>query len=210
MEIEAKLPRLVVCVSGGGSNLQALLDAIASGQLRAEIVLVVANRKGAYGLVRARNAGIPTLYHNLLSYKKANKTREQYDSDLANLIVPYQPDLIVLAGWMHIFTNVFVERFPQQVINLHPALPDTYAGADGIGWAFAAYQKGQVAYSGCMVHWVIEELDAGIPLATATVPLYPNDTKDTFAQRMHQTEHELIVFAVCLALQQEAATFLKR
>src|SRR5690606_36942998 len=100
--------RLAVFISGSGTNLQAILDAIAAKTLDAEVVLVVSNRKAAYGLVRAEQAGIPTLYFPLKPYTDAGNSRETYDNDLAECVRPYQPDWIVLAGWMHIFTPAFL------------------------------------------------------------------------------------------------------
>ena len=142
------MKKLAVFISGSGSNLQAILDAIADGRLDVEIVLVVSNRKNAYGLTRANNAGIPTLYFPFTSYRDAGKTRETYDADLAQKVNAYQPDLVVLAGWMHILSPAFLNRFPHRVINLHPALPGTFVGIGGIEWAFEAYQKGEFQHGG--------------------------------------------------------------
>jgi formyltetrahydrofolate-dependent phosphoribosylglycinamide formyltransferase len=192
---------IVVLISGSGTNLQALIDAVETGALPAEISLVVSNRKKAYGLVRAEQAGIPTLYFPLKPYKTAVHGREAYDAGLAQKILEQKPDLIVLAGWMHIVSPTFLNYFPNQVINLHPALPGQFAGTHAIDRAFAAYQQGEINYSGCMVHVVIPEVDAGPVLATAEVPILPDDTLDEFEARMHATEHQLIVKATKLALE---------
>jgi formyltetrahydrofolate-dependent phosphoribosylglycinamide formyltransferase len=188
--------RLVVMVSGGGSNLQALLDAIQAKKLNAEIVCVVHNRKDAYGATRAQNAGIPTLYHPLKPYKDTDKSREDYDADLAKLVLPYQPDLIVLAGWMLIFTPAFLDHFPKKVINLHPALHGMFDGTNAIERAYQAYQDQEIEYSGCMIHYAIPEVDAGAVIVEARVPILPEDTLEQFAERMHATEHLIIVQAV--------------
>ena len=198
---ENSTPRLVVMVSGSGTNLQALIDAVQTGNLQAEIALVVSNRKAAYGLVRAEEAEIPTLYFPLKPYKDAGKSRDVYDADLAEKVKTYRPDLIVLAGWMHVFSPTFLEHFLHRVINLHPSLPGAYVGKDGIQWAFDAFQRGEIPYSGCMVHYVIPEVDAGKVILTAAVPINPEDTLETFAARMHETEHQLIVEATQLALE---------
>ena len=87
--------------------------------------------------------------------------RSQYDADLAKKISQYQPDLIVLIGWMHVLSPAFLDQFPDQVINLHPALPGTFAGVDGIQRAYDAYHRGEIAHGGCMIHYVIPEIDAG-------------------------------------------------
>ncbi|GAP63633.1 MAG: phosphoribosylglycinamide formyltransferase [Ardenticatenia bacterium] len=193
--------RLVVMISGSGTNLQAILDACAEGRLPAEVVLVVSNRKQAFGLQRAARAGVPTLYFPLKPYKEAGRSREEYDRDLAEQVAQWSPDLIVLAGWMHILSPAFLDRFPNRVINLHPALPGMFPGTHAIQRAFEAYQRGEIEASGCMVHYVIPEVDAGPVIATARVPIFPEDTLETFEQRMHETEHRLIVEATHKALE---------
>lgn len=190
------MKRLIVLVSGSGSNLQALIDAIREGVLAAEIVLVVSNRGAAYGLERARGAGIPTLYAPLKPYSETGRSRAEYDADLAAQLAPYSPDLIVLAGWMHIFTAAFLDHFPGRVINLHPALPGVLAGKDSLRGTFEAAQRGEPMPTGCMVHVVVPEVDAGAVIDTEPVPVLPGDTLDTFAARMHAAEHALIVRAV--------------
>lgn len=208
------LPRIIVMISGSGTNLQAILDAVcdynavADGRLQANIVLVVSNRKAAYGLVRAENADVPTLYFPLKPYLDAGKSRQTYDADLAAQLKAYQPDLIVLAGWMHILSPAFLEQFPQQVINLHPALPGQFAGTQAIERAFAAYQQREIEYSGCMVHTVIPEVDAGRVIAQTVVPIQPQDRLADFEARMHAAEHQLIVRAIELALSEANSSFL--
>ena len=188
--------RLVVMVSGSGSNLQAIMDAIATGTLQAEIVGVISNRKEAFALERAAKAGIPTLYFPLKPYKEGGKSREAYDSDLALKVAAFQPDLIVLAGWMHILSAAFLHHFPLRVINLHPALPGAFPGTDAIHRAYEAAQDRLIDESGCMVHYAIPEVDAGDVLAKAVVPIYPEDSLEAFEARIHKTEHILIVEAI--------------
>ncbi len=147
-------PRLIVFISGNGTNLQAILDAVRARELDAEVALVVSNRKAAYGLVRAQEAGVPTLYFPLKPYADQ---REAYDRDLAERVSAYAPRLIVLAGWMHVLSPAFLDRFPRQVINLHPALPGQFPGVDAIQRSFEAWQRGEVEAGGCMVHYVIPE-----------------------------------------------------
>lgn len=189
-------PKIVVLISGSGTNLQAILDAVAAQQLNIDIVLVVSNRKKAFGLQRAEQADIPTLYFPLKPYRQAAKSREQYDADLATKIKSYQPNLIVLAGWMHILSPAFLDQFPHQVINLHPALPGQFAGTHAIQRAFEAYQQGHITQSGCMVHYTIPEIDAGQVIAQRIVPIHPTDTLADFESRMHKAEHKLIVEAI--------------
>jgi len=190
--------RIVVMISGSGTNLQALINAVEVGHLNVEIVLVVSNRKAAYGLVRAEDAGIKTHYFPLKPYLENGKTRTDYDADLAAIISEYRPDLIVLAGWMHILSPAFLNQFVGRVINLHPALPGQFAGTNAIGRAFEAAQRGEITQSGIMVHYAIPEVDAGDVILTATVPILKSDALDDFQKRMHATEHQVIVQAVSL------------
>jgi formyltetrahydrofolate-dependent phosphoribosylglycinamide formyltransferase len=190
------LKKIIVLISGSGTNLQAILDAVQSGYLKAELSLVVSNRRAAYGLERAEQAAVPTLYFPLKPYRDAGKSREQYDADLARILFKHQPDLIVLAGWMHVFTPAFLTQFAGKIINLHPALPNTFAGTDSIERAFKAFQRGEITHSGCMVHHVIPEVDAGPIVDKVNVPIYSDDTMDTFTARMHEAEHRLLVDAI--------------
>lgn len=199
-------PRLIIFISGSGSNLQAILDAAANDLITVDIVLVVSNRKSAYGLVRAELAGVPALYFPLKPYNEMGRGREQYDADLAEAIMPYQPDLIVLAGWMHVLSPAFLNHFPRQVINLHPALPGQFSGTHAIERAYEAFQRGEITYSGCMVHYTIPEVDAGPVIAHTIVPIYPTDALADFEARMHEAEHALLVGAIGLAIGMTAAS----
>ncbi|MBX3059300.1 MAG: phosphoribosylglycinamide formyltransferase [Anaerolineae bacterium] len=189
-------PNIVVFISGSGSNLQAIIDAVQAGELDVEISLVVSNRKAAYGLVRAAEMGIPTMYHPLKPYRDAGKSRAEYEADLAERVRPLHPDLIVLAGWMHVLGAGFLNQFPNRVINLHPALPGQFAGTHAIERAYEAYQRGEISHSGCMVHLTIPEVDAGPVITQVIVPLYPEDTLAQFEARMHQAEHRIMVEAI--------------
>lgn len=188
--------RLCVMISGSGSNLQAIIDAIQTGLLATELVLVVSNRKNAYGLERAKQANIPTLYFPLKPYTEAGRSREEYDHDLAQQIQAHGIDVIMLAGWMHVLSPAFLDHFPQQVINLHPALPNTFAGTEAIQRAYAAYQAGEITQSGCMVHYAIPEVDMGAVIEQAVVLILPEDTLADFEARMHAAEHQLVVAAL--------------
>lgn len=190
--------RLVVLISGDGSNLQAIIDAIRCNQLNAEIVLVVSNKPDAFGLVRAQQAGIKTLVLPLKPYRTGGKSRETYDGDLATSISAFHPDLIILAGWMHILSPTFLDYFPDQVINLHPALPGKFPGKQAIERAYAAYLRDEITHSGVMVHYVIPEVDAGRVIAQTEVEILPDDTLTTFEARMHHVEHQVLVQAISL------------
>lgn len=194
------MKRLVVMISGSGTNLQALIDACASGALDARIAAVVSNRADAYGLDRAGQAGVPTVTFPLTSYRRAGRLRRDYDADLAGLVAAFQPDLIVLAGWMLVLSPAFLNRFPQRVINLHPALPGQFPGTHAIERAYNAFQRGEIDHTGVMVHWVIPEIDAGDVIASAAVNIRPDDTLEDLEARIHAAEHRLIVEATRLAL----------
>ncbi|MEO6060725.1 MAG: phosphoribosylglycinamide formyltransferase [Thermoflexales bacterium] len=189
--------RIVVLLSGSGSNLQAILGATRNGALPAvEVVLVVSDRASAYGLERAAHASVPTLHFPARPFTQAGKTREDYDAALAEAILPHAPDLIVCAGWMRILSPAFLDRFPGKIINLHPALPGVLAGKDSLRGTFDATMRGEAIPTGCMVHRVIAEVDAGAVIDTEAVPIAPGDTLETFAARMHAAEHRSIVRAI--------------
>lgn len=190
------LARLVVLISGSGTNLQALLTACQEGRLAAQVVAVVSNRRSAYGLVRAQQAGVPTVYQPLKPYTESGRTREAYDEDLANQVAAFQPDLVVCAGWMQILTPVFINRFADRLINLHPALPGFFPGTHAIERAFRAFQQGEIKFSGAMVHDVVAAVDAGPVLDQIVVPILPQDELEDFEERMHRCEHDLLVRAV--------------
>lgn len=193
--------RLVVMISGSGTNLQAILDAIAGGGLEAQVVAVISNRKDAFGLVRAARAGVPSVTFPLKPYTEGNRPRAEYDADLAGKVAEFEPDLIVLAGWMHVLSPAFLDRFPMQVLNLHPALPGQFAGTHAIPRAYEAFQRGEIDRTGVMVHWVVPEVDAGPVIASAAVPIYPSDSLDDLEARVHTTEHRLLVEAIRCAIE---------
>ena len=189
--------KIAVLISGNGSNLQAIIDAIRERILPAEIVVVVSSKANAYGLQRAEKAGIPTRVHRLKSYKDEGRSRREYDTDLAAIIKEFRPDWVVLAGWMLLLSSNFLDEFFFRVINLHPALPGAFPGTHAIERAFAAYQAGEIKETGLMVHLVPDEqVDAGPVLEKATVPIYPSDTLENLETRMHQAEHQALVRAL--------------
>ncbi len=184
------LPRLVVLISGNGSNLQAILDACNSGELNAQVVSVISNKSDAYGLIRAKNTGVEAVQFP----KSQNESRQEYDKRLSDYVTTKQPDYIILAGWMRILSSSFLSSFPNKVINLHPALPNTFPGTHAIERAFEAYQRGEIGHTGVMVHLVPDEgVDNGPVLATEIVPIYQEDTLETLEARVHQTEHRLLI-----------------
>lgn len=188
--------KLVVLVSGNGSNLQAIIDAIAQDKLEATVRHVISNRKDAFALQRAKQAGIDTSYFPLKPYTSDGRGRIRYDIDLAESINRLQPDLIVLAGWMHVLSVEFLRCIQAKVINLHPALPGQFAGTHAIERAYEAFQRGEITHSGCMVHEVIPEIDAGTVIMQTDVPIDAGDTLEQFEELMHKTEHRLLVDAI--------------
>ena len=215
--------RLVVMASGAGTNLGAILDAIAEGRLDAEVAGVIINRRGAGARLRAERAGVPVHYWPLSPYRaQARATagsrpmtatasgesgwdrtvdRRRYDADL---VARAEPDLVVLAGWMHLLSSTFLERFPNRVINLHPALPGQFPGADVIADAWEAFEAGGISRTGAMVHYVPDEgVDDGPPVASAEVPIHPGDTLEVLRRRIHEVEHDLIVSAIAQVLAEQ-------
>ena len=194
--------RLVVLATGSGSNLQAILDACADGTLAAEVVLVVVNRRTAYAADRAAAAGVPSVYRPMGPFREAvpddaRRARERYDAALAVEIADARPDLIVQAGWMHLFTSAFLDRFPGMVVNLHPALPGAFPGAHAIDDAWAAHETDGLNHTGVMVHLVPDEgVDDGPVLASQRVPITADDTRETLEARLHEVEHELFVATI--------------
>lgn len=189
---------IVVLISGNGSNLQALIDSVAAGDLDVKIAAVVSSRADAFGLTRAQRAGIPTEIVNLKSVLAAGRDRIEFDADVADLVSGYQPDLVVLAGWMLVLSETFLNRFPGRVVNLHPALPGTFPGTHAIERAHAAFQRGEIKRTGVMVHRVVPEIDAGPVVTLEPVPIFPGESVAELEERIHHVEHNLIVAAVDL------------
>jgi formyltetrahydrofolate-dependent phosphoribosylglycinamide formyltransferase len=194
--------RLAVLISGTGTNLQAIIDACASGALpNTRVVVVVSNHRDAYGLQRAKAQDIPTIYHPLRPYRLAGRPREEYDADLAAKLAPYAVELIVQAGWMHLFTMAFLKHYPGKVLNIHPALPGAFPGMHAIERAYEAFQRGEIHRTGVMIHRVPDEaVDEGPVVACREVPIYPDDTLESLEARIHAVEHELYVQAIAQEL----------
>ena len=182
--------RLVVLISGNGSNLQAILNACQSGELDAQVVSVISNKADAYGLIRAKNVGVEAIHFAKLE----NETRLEYDTRLAAYVTTCLPDYVILAGWMRILSPTFLSSFPNRVVNIHPALPGMFPGTHAIERAFEAYQRGEIEHTGVMVHLVPDEgVDNGPVLATEIVPVDKDDTLESLETRVHQTEHRILV-----------------
>lgn len=191
------MKQIVVLASGNGSNLQAILDASKNGKLSAKVAAVISDRQDAFALERARINQIPTEYHPWKPYREAGRTRQEYDTDLANKVTASQPDYVVLAGWMRLLTTSFLNCFPMRVINLHPALPGAFPGTHAIERAYDAFQHGKIKHAGVMVHFVPDEgVDDGPVIAQEIVPIHPSCTVEELEERIHQVEHRLLIEAL--------------
>lgn len=179
---------VVVLISGGGSNLQALIDSIGAGDVPARITAVLSNRADAYGLRRAEQAGIETV---VLDHK-AYEGREAFDAALIQAIDARGADLVVLAGFMRILSVGFVRHYEGRLLNIHPSLLPKHKGLHTHQRVLEAGE----AEHGCSVHFVTEELDGGPLVVQAVIPVRPDDTPESLAQRVHVQEHLIYPLAV--------------
>jgi len=184
----AKLCRVVVLISGGGTNLQALIDAQQAGELPVQLAAVISNRPGVKGLQRAADADIP---HGVLDHK-AYESREHFDEALIQLIDSHKPDLVVLAGFMRILTPAFTGHYLGRMLNIHPSLLPKY---QGLHTHQRAIDAGDSCH-GVTVHFVTAELDGGPAVVQAKVNILAEDTADTLAQRVQAQEHIIYPLAV--------------
>lgn len=175
--------RVVVLISGGGTNLQAIIDACKAEQIPANIVAVISNKADVYGLERAKNAGIA---NKVLSHQDFS-SRESYDQALITEIDKFSPDLVVLAGFMRILTPTFVQHFSGKLLNIHPSLLPKYQGLNTHQRAIDAKDNEH----GVSVHFVTEELDGGPVILQAKVPVFAQDNAEELANRVHEQEHRI-------------------
>lgn len=190
------MKKIVVLISGSGSNLQSLIDSCHSGEIDAQIAAVVSNQGNAYGLVRAQKAGIPAFYLDATQYTD----RQAYDTALLEYIEQYQPDLIVLAGFMRVLTAPFVNHFTGKLLNIHPSLLPKYPG---LHTHRKALENGDKEH-GTSVHFVTEQLDGGPVILQAKVPIFTGDTEELLIERVKTQEHTItqsllngLLVAVC-------------
>jgi phosphoribosylglycinamide formyltransferase-1 len=183
LEKANKKLKLGVLISGNGSNLQAILDAIAAGKLNAEVSVVIASKSDAYGLERAKKAGIPALELNSKNYDNA----AAFDTALLHELQRHKVDWIVMAGYMRLLTSHVLAAYPHRVLNIHPSLLPSFAGAHAIR---DALHKG-VRVTGVTVHIANEIFDEGPIIAQEAVPVMQDDTLDSLAERIHKVEHKL-------------------
>jgi phosphoribosylglycinamide formyltransferase-1 len=187
------VPRLGVLISGRGSNLQAIVDAIANGRLRAEIAVVISNVADAPGLARAEAAGIAT---RVIPHR-GHASRSMYDALLVAALRESRVDLVCLAGFMRLLGPTFIDAFPQRVLNIHPSLLPAFPGLDAQHQAFAH----GVTVAGATVHFVSAELDAGPIVMQRALAVQDDDTAETLAARILEVEHSLYPEAIAFVLE---------
>ncbi|HEY2663479.1 MAG TPA: phosphoribosylglycinamide formyltransferase [Candidatus Binataceae bacterium] len=182
--------KLGVMISGRGTNLQAIIDSIERGELKAEIRIVISNRAAAYGLERAKGHGIET---EVLDHRRF-KSREEFDAAAVARLRGREVELVVCAGFMRLFSSVMVRAFPNRIMNIHPALLPTFPG---LHVQQAAIDYG-VKFSGCTVFFVDEGTDAGPIIVQAVVPVLQNDDEATLSARILAQEHRIYPYAIGL------------
>ena len=187
--------KLGVLISGRGSNLQAIIDAIASRRLNAEIAVVISNRPDASGLKRAREAGVETIVRDHAD-KAEFATREDYDRELVRVLKDRQVRLVCLAGFMRLLTKVFLDAFPNAIVNIHPSLLPAFPGTNA---QYQAWEHG-AKWTGATVHFVNEELDGGPIVLQEPVAIRDDDDLDTLSARILEREHHLYPLAIQLLL----------
>ncbi len=192
-KFKRKIFNIVVLVSGRGTNLQAIIDAIKEGKINGRIAAVISNRRKAYALERAKKHGIEAIY---LPARKGEE-RESYDRKLAGIIDKKNPDLIVLAGFLRILSPWFVKNYKWKIINIHPALLPSFAGLYGEDVHRAVLEHG-CKVSGCTVHFVDEKVDHGPIIVQKCVEVKDDDSVETLAARVLEKEHESLVEAIKL------------
>jgi phosphoribosylglycinamide formyltransferase-1 len=175
--------KTAILISGSGTNLQSFIDRVAQGSLSIELCGVFSNRPDAYGLTRARNAGIDTLCIEHGQYE----TREQFDRAVAEALAPWEPDLLVLAGFMRILSPWFVQHYPGRILNIHPALLPHYPG---LHTHERVLEAGDTCH-GSTVHFVTDELDGGPRIVQGRIRVAPSRTPDELMRRVQAVEHRI-------------------
>lgn len=183
--------RLAILISGRGSNFEAIADNVSAGRLEAEIAVVLSNKPEARGLEVARQHGLEAI-----CIPSKGVPRETYDRTLAAKIKTHGVDLICLAGFMRLLTPEFIREFPARILNIHPSLLPAFPGLDAQQQALSH----GVQISGCTVHFVDENLDAGPIVLQASVPVLDDDTADSLSQRILREEHRIYSEAIALIL----------
>ncbi len=186
------MKRLGILLSGRGSNFEAISAAVREGRIPAEIALVVSNRAQAAGLEKARKLGYETL-----CIPSQGRKREEYDGDVVKALQAHQVEIVCLAGFMRLLSSVFIQAFPNRILNIHPSLLPAFPGLDGQRQALEWGAK----FSGCTVHLADESLDGGPIILQAVVPVLPDDTPETLSARILEEEHRIYPEAVRLLVE---------
>lgn len=181
---------IAVFVSGNGTNLQAIIDRVSAGEIKAKIALVVSDNKDAYALARAKKAGIETF----ILHPKVFKTREDYDKKIIEELKRHNIELVILAGFMRLLSGYFAREYKNKIMNIHPALLPAFKGTRGIMDAF----RYGVKKTGVSVHFVDEELDHGPIILQEAVTISEDDTPETLEEKIHKVEHRLYPQAIRL------------
>ncbi|MCP2727585.1 phosphoribosylglycinamide formyltransferase [Limnofasciculus baicalensis] len=195
--ISAKSPidtpplKLGIMASGSGTNFEAVAQAIASGQLHAQIPVLIYNNPGIKAVQRAEKWEVPSVLINHRDYKN----REVLDAKIVETLKQYEVEWVIMAGWMRIVTPILINAFPDKIINIHPSLLPSFKGVKAIEQALAAGVK----ITGCTVHLVAPEVDSGLILMQAAVPVYSDDTPETLHARIQIQEHCILPSAIALA-----------
>jgi len=179
-----------VLASGRGGNLQAIHKAVKSGQIKAQLTLVISNKKEAYALEYARQEGIPAFHIN----PKDFPDREAMDRAIVTRLREFNVDFVVLAGYMRLVSGYFISQYPDKILNIHPSLLPAFKGMHAIKDAFEYGAK----VAGPTVHFVVEEMDEGAVILQEAVPVEPEDTFDTLKEKIHQAEHRIYPKAIDL------------
>ena len=177
------MKKIAVLISGGGTNLQSIIDSVEAGGLNLEIAVVLSNKPEAYGLTRAGSHNIPT---EVVDHRGFDG-REEFERKLIEILDGYGVDLVVLAGFMRVLTTLFVNHYHHRIINIHPALLPSFPGTHGQKQAFDY----GVRFSGCTTHFVDEGTDTGPIILQAVVPVLPDDDESTLAARILKEEHRI-------------------
>lgn len=191
-ELKSGFPvKLGVLASGKGSNFEAVAEAIAQNQLNAQIQVLIYNNPGAKVVEKAAKWGVKAVLLNHREYKK----REDLDQQIVNTLRQHDVDLVVMAGWMRLVSQVLIDAFPERIINIHPSLLPSFKGINAVEQALAA----RVKITGCSAHLVCLEVDSGPVLIQAAVPILPDDTVETLHSRIQVQEHRILPLAIALA-----------
>ena len=182
--------KIGIMASGNGSNFEVIAQAIADGKINAKIQVLIYNNHDAKAAVRAEKWGVESVLLNHHDYKN----REKFDSKIVQILQQYDVKFVIMAGWMRLVTQVLIDAFPQQMINIHPSLLPSFKGVQAVEQALAAGVK----ITGCTVHLVSLEVDSGEILIQAAVPVLPKDTPETLHARIQVQEHRILPMAITL------------